>query len=165
VQPVYPPAALDAGMTGSVLLAAVVNDDGSVGDVVVLESEHPRLGFEQAAIDAVSAWRFHPALFDGLPVHSYSIVRLNFDDVGTRVNPRPVIAGSFIRDSPFGVIAGGKLTSGNFGGERNGTLATSGGGKAALQKYKKAPRSGLYDRRSLIPPRETLAPLPSPIDR
>lgn len=163
--PEFPPAALAARMSGSVLLAAVVNDDGSVGEVVVLDSAHPRLGFEEAAIEAMSGWRFHPALYDGAPVHSYTIVRLDFDDLGTRARPHPVLAASFLRDSPFGVIAGGTLIDGLSGrGAGNSPAASGGGGKDSLQKYGKAPRSGLYNRRDLIPPREMLAALPSPVD-
>ncbi len=57
VEPVYPSA--------KVLLRFMVNVDGSVSDVKVLEGPEE---FHQAAIDAVSQFRFKPAEHNGKPV-------------------------------------------------------------------------------------------------
>jgi TonB family protein len=57
VEPVYPPAAKQAGVQGNVRLRATINKDGSVMDVQVL-SGPPQL--VNAAIDAVQQWRYSP---------------------------------------------------------------------------------------------------------
>ncbi len=58
VKPVYPPRVI-------VFLKFMVNVDGSVGDVRVLKG--PEV-FHQAAIDAISQYRFEPAEHDGKPI-------------------------------------------------------------------------------------------------
>ena len=41
---------------------------------VSIESDPPGLGFEAAAIDAVTGWRFKPARKDYRRVHSYTVL-------------------------------------------------------------------------------------------
>ncbi len=72
--PEYPPAALAAGFEGIVTVAAVINEDGSVGAVEVVESTNSKLGFEEAAMDAFRHWQFAPALQGGDPVVSVWIM-------------------------------------------------------------------------------------------
>jgi len=59
VNPVYPEAAREERVMGTVVLDATINTDGSIGDVKVVEDPDPRLS--QAAVDAVVQWRFEPA--------------------------------------------------------------------------------------------------------
>ena len=61
----YPHIARKAGLTGKVFLKFMVNVDGSVSDVRVLRGTEV---FHQAAIDAVSQFRFKPAEHNGEPV-------------------------------------------------------------------------------------------------
>jgi periplasmic protein TonB len=75
VPPQYPPQAGRARVEGSVVLMAVIGQDGSVKDVRV-ESGLPILA--QAAIDAVKQWRYKPYLIDGEPVEVDSRITINF---------------------------------------------------------------------------------------
>jgi len=67
VAPEFPARARAQGVTGSVTLFFVVDVDGSVQDVYVVESI-PEDVFDQAAIDAVRQWEFEPGLHEGMPV-------------------------------------------------------------------------------------------------
>jgi len=60
VEPEYPELARVARVEASVVLQAVIRDDGTVGDLVVLRCSRPNMGFEQAAIEAVQQWRYKP---------------------------------------------------------------------------------------------------------
>ncbi|MHB8310640.1 energy transducer TonB [Metallibacterium sp.] len=62
----YPPRAARRGEQGWVDVEFTVNPDGSVSNVHVTDSK-PRYVFDHAAIDAVSRWRFKPALINGRP--------------------------------------------------------------------------------------------------
>ncbi len=66
--PVYPMIARRAGAPGRVVVQGIVDVEGRVRDLHVLESSH-RV-FERAAIEAISTWRFRPARKDGVPVNS-----------------------------------------------------------------------------------------------
>lgn len=76
VTPVYPPIAKRAGVSGMVILEAIIDTDGDVGDVKVLRSV-PLL--DQAAIDAVKQWRFEPGTDQGRPVRMRLTVTVRFD--------------------------------------------------------------------------------------
>lgn len=62
VEPVYPPIARAARIQGTVVLDAVILQDGTVGEVRVLKSANPIL--EKSAVDALRQWRFTPASRD-----------------------------------------------------------------------------------------------------
>ena len=62
----YPLQAARNGEQGWVDVAFTVNPDGSVSNAHVTDAE-PRRVFDRAAIDAVSRWRFKPALINGRP--------------------------------------------------------------------------------------------------
>jgi TonB family protein len=68
VKPQYTAAAMDAGIQGDVELEAVVEADGTVGDVAVTKSLDTVYGLDDAAIDAVNRWTFTPGTKDGQPV-------------------------------------------------------------------------------------------------
>jgi TonB family C-terminal domain len=62
-KPIYPQALLRAGITGDVRVGFVVNADGSVSKVSILQSEHPDLA--EAVRVAIKQWRFKPWTVDG----------------------------------------------------------------------------------------------------
>jgi protein TonB len=64
LNPVYPVAARDQKITGTVILEARIGADGRVVDASVLRSI-PEL--DQAALDAVKQWEFTPTLINGVP--------------------------------------------------------------------------------------------------
>jgi TonB family protein len=78
VEPVFPKEAREKKIEGNVILQAVVLKDGTVAGVEVLNCSRPGFGFEEAAIAAVSEWRYEPALMDGEPVDVYFTIFLDF---------------------------------------------------------------------------------------
>lgn len=75
VRPVYPPEALDARVSGMVILEVTIDTEGNVADAKVLRSI-PLL--DQAALTAVKGWRFTPTLLNGTPVPVIMTVTVNF---------------------------------------------------------------------------------------
>jgi protein TonB len=75
VNPVYPPIAQSARVSGVVIIEATIGPDGHVKDAKVLRSI-PLL--DQAALDAVKQWQFTPTLLNGVPVPVIMTVTVNF---------------------------------------------------------------------------------------
>ncbi len=75
VQPVYPIDAKQAGVSGTVVLSAVIGTDGIVKDLQVVSG--PDL-LQQAALDAVQQWRYRPFLLNGEPVEVRTTVNIIF---------------------------------------------------------------------------------------
>jgi len=73
--PVYPEEAKKKRIEGKVTLKVVVNVDGSVSDVSVLEG--PEI-FRQAAIDAALHWQFRPAEHNGRVVSVWVVMPIEF---------------------------------------------------------------------------------------
>jgi protein TonB len=78
VKPVYPELARLARVESDVILQAVIECNGSVGDVVVLRCSSIGFGFEDAAVNAVEQWRYEPARQDGRPVAVYFTILVDF---------------------------------------------------------------------------------------
>ena len=78
ILPDYPRLARVAGVTGIVLLEAMVRTDGSVDDVKVLQTPDGHLGFAEAATEAVRQWRYRPGMQNGRPVAVRFTVVLDF---------------------------------------------------------------------------------------
>jgi TonB family protein len=76
VDPKYPPSLREAHVEGEVVLYAIIREDGSVDDIQVLKSLDPQL--DQNAIDALSRWKFQPALKNNTPIALESVVRIPF---------------------------------------------------------------------------------------
>jgi len=75
VNPVYPAIAQSARVQGVVILECTIAPDGTVSDAKVLRSI-PLL--DQAAVDAVTQWRFAPTQLNGVPVAVIMTVTVNF---------------------------------------------------------------------------------------
>lgn len=75
VIPVYPPIAREAGVQGTVMLEATISADGTIGNVRVISGNAM---LQQAAIDAVSRWRYRPYLLNGQPVEVEATVSVVF---------------------------------------------------------------------------------------
>ena len=75
VAPSYPAIARSAGITGIVIVEAVIDRDGAVQDVRVLRSV-PLL--DAAALEAVRQWRFTPTLLNGQPIPVVMTVTVSF---------------------------------------------------------------------------------------
>ena len=75
VEPIYPRAALQAGVEGTVKIHATVGRDGSVKNLKVVSG--PAL-LTSAAIDAAQYWRYIPALRNGEPVETDADISVEF---------------------------------------------------------------------------------------
>ncbi len=78
VRPVYPEMGRVTRSEGQVVLTAIVTADGRVASVEVIFAPEPDLGFSQAAIDAVSQWRYEPGHYRGRPVAVELTVVIDF---------------------------------------------------------------------------------------
>jgi TonB family protein len=76
VEPRYPEPARRVRLQGAVILEAVIDEHGNVTGVRVVKGMP--MGLEQAAIEAVSRWKFQPATLDGRPVAVYFNLTVNF---------------------------------------------------------------------------------------
>ena len=92
VKPVYPSIAQQAGIQGIVIIEAIIGVDGSVEEARVLR---PVPLLDQAALDAVTQWRYTPTLLNGQPVRVVMTVTVSFKlDVPEKpreVNPDPQV--------------------------------------------------------------------------
>jgi periplasmic protein TonB len=75
VEPVYPQIALAARVQGTVILQAVIDEQGSVRELRVLRG-HPLL--DAAAMQAVAKWQFTPTLLNGTTVPVVMTVTVTF---------------------------------------------------------------------------------------
>lgn len=77
-EPAYTAEALRARIQGQVELQAVVLEDGTVGDVVIVKSLDRAYGLDLEAIRAARQWRFLPARQNGRPVRMAVRMFLDF---------------------------------------------------------------------------------------
>lgn len=75
VNPQYPQIARQARVEGRVILQATIGKDGTVQNLHLI-SGHPML--VQAAMDAVSQWRYKPYYLNGDPVEVDTTINVNF---------------------------------------------------------------------------------------
>ena len=75
VAPVYPVGARALGVQGIVTVHFVIDKTGHLKNVTVVQGD-PAL--RQAAVDAVSQWRYKPATLGGMPVEDDGTVNVRF---------------------------------------------------------------------------------------
>lgn len=75
-EPVYPGPARIAHQQGVVILQAIIGTDGAVENLGVIRSVSPPL--DEAAVNAVSRWRYTPATLNGRAVRVYLTVTVSF---------------------------------------------------------------------------------------
>ena len=78
VKPDYTAEAKQRGIQGTVELSAVVNDDGTVGEVKVTRSLDDKYGLDEQAVTAMKKWQFKPGTKDGKPVAVQVTVEMSF---------------------------------------------------------------------------------------
>ena len=81
VEPVYPGVAISANIEGTVILEAIVDQEGRVETVKVLRSANV---LDRAAIDAVKQWRYSPVLLNGKPEKFILTVAITFSLEGVK---------------------------------------------------------------------------------
>jgi len=75
VSPVYPTLAKNQHVSGSVMVDALIDANGRVTTMKVVSG--PTL-LQQAAMDALKQWKYHPASLDGKPVAMHLTVTIQF---------------------------------------------------------------------------------------
>ena len=75
VDPIYPKLAIQTRVSGTVILEATIDEEGSVTDLKILEG-HPLLN--EAAYNAVKQWKYMPTLIGGEPVTVLASVTVIF---------------------------------------------------------------------------------------
>jgi periplasmic protein TonB len=75
VDPIYPPLAKAAGISGRVELMGLLGTDGHIHELRVV-SGHPLL--IKAALDAVAQWIFAPTILNGQAVEVQAPIQVNF---------------------------------------------------------------------------------------
>ena len=74
-QPVYPPIAKAARVSGTVVLQATISKTGTIENLRVISG--PAM-LQQAALDAVKTWRYRPYLLNNEPVEVETTVNVIF---------------------------------------------------------------------------------------
>jgi protein TonB len=78
VPPLYPYQAREKSIEGAVQVRMLVNPDGSVGQVQVLEARPPGI-FEEAVKRTVPQWRFNPGKIEGRSVAAWVVTTIQFN--------------------------------------------------------------------------------------
>lgn len=78
VPPLYPYAAREKGIQGEVQVRMLVNPDGSVGQVQIMDAR-PRGVFEDAVKRTIPMWRFTAGKIDGRPVTAWVVTTVHFN--------------------------------------------------------------------------------------
>jgi protein TonB len=76
VPPKYPSLARQARVSGTVVLEAIVTEDGKVSEIKVI-SGHPLL--LEAAIDCVKQWEYEPTQLNGVPTAVILTAKVHFE--------------------------------------------------------------------------------------
>lgn len=74
----YPASAKKKGIKGYVVLSILIDENGRVDQVQVLES-NPSGVFDEAALQGINAWRFEPAKYEGKKVKVWAKQKIRFD--------------------------------------------------------------------------------------
>lgn len=77
-EPFYPQDARDARLEGSVVVGALIRDDGNVESVEILSGEDNWPSFAESATNAVRERCYSPATKDGFPIPFHFVVRVDF---------------------------------------------------------------------------------------
>lgn len=78
-KPRYTRAAMSAGVQGTVVLEAIVNADGTVSDIAVIDSLDREHGLDEEAVRTVKQWKFEPGMRNGAPVAVLVRLELEFN--------------------------------------------------------------------------------------
>ncbi len=88
-QPIYPPIAKAARVSGTVVLQATISKTGTIENLQVVSG--PAM-LQQAALDAVRTWRYRPYLLNNEPVEVETTVNVIFTLGWVKCNLRPFLA-------------------------------------------------------------------------
>ncbi len=86
-RPEYPAAMRSAGVSGRVVMNALIGTDGTIRDMQTIETTNAE--FDQAAREAVRQWRFTQTLLNCVPVEVQMNVTTSFDPAAAPPPPPP----------------------------------------------------------------------------
>jgi protein TonB len=75
IRPVYPVVARAAGVSGQVVVSAVISNTGTIESLKVISG--PEM-LRRAALDAIQAARYRPFLLNGQPVEVQTTITVSF---------------------------------------------------------------------------------------
>ncbi len=75
-QPVYPPLARQARISGTVTFSAIIGVDGSIQNLTLVSGHHLLV---PAAREAIMQWRYAPTMLNGVPVEVVTQIVFNFN--------------------------------------------------------------------------------------
>jgi TonB family protein len=75
-EPEYPAEAQQIGLEGSALIAAVVEENGSLSHIQV--TRPLGFGLDERALEAVSKWKFKPGAYKGYPISTFTSFAVDF---------------------------------------------------------------------------------------
>jgi protein TonB len=78
ISPVYPMTAKRRGIEGWVKVRFVVNEQGAVETITIVNAKPPGL-FDQNVRSCISKWRFKPGTVEGLPVKAWVETTIRFE--------------------------------------------------------------------------------------
>ena len=78
VPPPYPFKARQREIEGTVRFKLLIREDGTVGDVVILEAKPEGL-FDDSVLNTVPKWKFSPGKIDGRAVSAWVVTAVRFD--------------------------------------------------------------------------------------
>ena len=78
IPPIYPMRARRKGLEGWVKVRFIVNEQGRVENIKILESRPGKI-FDNSVSHCVSAWRFSPGTVEGMPVKTWVETIIRFD--------------------------------------------------------------------------------------
>ncbi len=76
-EPKYPKVAREKGWEGTVVLKVLVSEEGNPTEISVEKSAGHQV-LDEAALEAVSSWKFHPAHYENVPYPSMVLVPIQF---------------------------------------------------------------------------------------
>jgi TonB family protein len=84
ILPEFPPSRLRGTSNAFVFLEAVIQKDGSVGQLCIKKAVPPEAGLEESAIEAVKQWKYEPATLEGEPINIRFTIFLSFSHENKR---------------------------------------------------------------------------------
>jgi protein TonB len=75
VDPIYPEDAREAGVSGTVVMAALIDDQGKITKLTIMSGTEK---LRDAALNAVNQWTYKPYLLNGKPVFVQTQITVNF---------------------------------------------------------------------------------------
>lgn len=77
-KPAYTPRAMAARIQGTVVIAAIVQADGTLQNPRVVQSLDSKLGLDGQALDSLKGWEFRPGTKDGEPAPVMVTISISF---------------------------------------------------------------------------------------